>query len=271
MKENNSRRTFITVLTMVLLGILPQLAHAEPSPQEIVKQSLKAFYYAGNDMSVRVSMSLINAQGKQRRRELTLLRRNMGASGAEQRYFIYFHAPADVSGMTFMVWKMLKRDDDRWIFIPAIKMVRRIAANDKRSSFVGSDFTYEDVSGREVTDENHKLLRSESWNGQPCFVIESRPISSSDYSRRTCWIDKKNWLPLKEEYVDARGQKIREFIADEVKEVGGHWTVTKRTMKNFQTGHRTEVVFSQLSYNVGLEDDLFTERYLSQPPRKWIH
>jgi len=268
-----SRRTlpdgrWLLCVAMALAALLPQRAAAQPTPDEIAERSLRAFYYAGADFRARVSMALVNAQGRQRRRDLTMLRKNLGTAG-DQRYFIYFHSPPDVRGMTFMVWKLSEGDDDRWIFVPALNMVRRIAASDKRSSFVGSDFTYEDLSGRAVDDESHHLLGSEDLGGRRCFVLESRPKEPTDYVRRVAWIDEERWLPLKEEYFDSREQKVREFSADEVREVDGYWTVTKRTMRNLQTRHHTEVVFGEVSFDVGLEEDLFSERYLRRPPREW--
>lgn len=248
-----------------LTGLLPGVALAQPPAAEIVKRSLDTFYAAGRDMRVRVAMVLIDQQGGERKRELTMLRKNTGSNG-EQRYFMYFHTPPDIKGTTFLVWKYPAKDDDRWIFIPAIKLVRRIAASDRRSSFVGSDFTYEDVSGRDVTDETHSLLRSEALDGRPCYVLESRPVGSADYARRTSWIDTERWIPLKEEYSDSRERNIRVYTADRVEEIGGHWTVTHRTMRNLQTGRRTEVTYQDVSYDQGLPDNLFTERALREPP-----
>jgi hypothetical protein len=242
---------------------------AEIDARTIVNRSLQAFYYAGGDMWTQVRMRLINAQGKERRRDMTMLRLNVGTEG-EQRYYIYFHAPADVKGTGFLVWKYPQREDDRWIYIPAINLVKRIAADDKRSSFVGSDFTYEDVSGRDVDDETHTLLREEGLNGRQVYVVESRPKITVDYVRRVAWIDRERGLPLKEEYFDARDERVRVFTADRVEQVDGHWTIMARTMKNLQTGHRTETGFDQVKYGVGLEESLFSERYLRRPPQKWI-
>lgn len=253
-------------LVAVLAAVwFPSTVHAEPNAEEIVKRSLETFYASGRDMQTRVQMVLTNANGQERRRELTMSRKNMGPNG-DQRYFIYFHAPADVRGTTFLIWKYPTKDDDRWIFIPAVKLVRRIAASDKRSSFVGSDFTYEDVSGRDIGDENHKFLRTEELAGRPCFVIESQPKLSADYARRLSWIDSERWLPLQEEHYDARGAKIRLFVAGPVEQVGGHFTMMKRTMQDLQTGHRTDVTFDKVIYDQGLADDIFTERSLRGSP-----
>ncbi len=262
------RRIVLSLLAVAAAVSTPARA-ADPSADEIVRRSLETFYYAGNDMRAKVRMKLINAQGKVREREMTMLRINLGKSG-DQRYYIYFHGPADVKGTSFLVWKYPAKEDDRWIFVPTLKLVKRIAADDKRSSFVGSDFTYEDVSGRDVEDESHALVRKENFAGRPTYVIESRPKAAADYSRRLSWIDSEHWLPLKEEYADARNEPLRTFTADNVEQKGKYWTVTARSMKNLQSGHRTEVVFQEVEYDAGLKQDVFTERYLRDAPSQWV-
>jgi outer membrane lipoprotein-sorting protein len=196
----------------------------------------------------------------------------------DQKYFLYFREPADVQGMTFMVWKYPAKESDRWIYVPAIDLVRRIAARDARSSFVGSDFTYEDVSGRNIAADTHGLLREEKLGDRDCYVVESVPKEPIDYVKRISWIDKATFLPLKEEYYDVQNQLARMFTADKIEDIvategrerKSYPTVTKRTMKNLKTGHRTEVTFTSVSYNVGLQDNIFTERYLRNPPERWI-
>lgn len=265
-----ARSTIFLLLSSLALGPLPARAQGV-SGEEIVKKASLAQFYPGDDMKAKVLMRLISRDEKERVRELTMLRKDL-QEGGEQRYFIYFHRPPDVREMTFMVWKFPGRDSDRWLYIPAIKLVRRIAANDKRSSFVGSDFSYEDVSGRPVEDDTHKLLKEEQIGGREVFVIESIPREpgSVDFSRKLSWIDKTTWLPLKEEYYDRRGDLMRVFTAEETREIQGFWTLTKRTMKNVQTGHRTEVSFGEVRYNLKLPADLFTERSLRTPPSELV-
>ncbi len=247
------------------------MAQGSLSGNEIIKKSQQAFYYAGKDIQAKVLMKLIGKNGGERIRELTMLRLNLKGS-RDQKYYMYFHKPADVRAMTFMVWKYTNKNDDRWLYIPAIKLVKRIAADDKNSSFVGSDFSYEDVSGRNLSDDSHTLKAEETINGRDAYKVESVPKekSSAYFSRKISWIDKETFLPLKEEYYDKRGELYKIFRADKIENIQNIPTILKRTMLNTQNGHRTEVSFSKVKYNVGLRDNIFSERYLRSAPRKWI-
>ena len=266
------------------LGLLPATAPGETQPPglqksgaEIMEKEQQAFYSQGKDMKAEIRMELVTADGKKRLRSLTMLRWNDPKS-KDQKYFLYFREPADVRGMTFMVWKYPARESDRWIYVPAVDLVRRVAARDARSSFVGSDFTYEDISGRNLAADSHTLLREEKIGDRDCYVVESVPKEPTDYVRRLSWIDKITFLPLKEEYYDVQKELTRVFTADRIESIaaaaGGEQksfpTVTRRTMKNLKTGHRTEVTSTAVAYNIGLQDAVFTERYLRNPPEKWI-
>jgi len=260
------KHLFLNVILLLFSGS----AFAQTmSAEQIIEQSQRAFYYAAADMRAKVTMQLIDRDGGVRKRVMTLLRRDT-TDGGEQKYFIFFHEPGDVRRMTFMVWKDPVKEDQRWIFIPAVDLVRRIAADDKRSSFVGSDFTYEDVSGRDVADDSHTQLREEALDGRESYVIQSIPKQIVEYSKRISWIDKQTLLPLKETYYDAQDELYRIFTADKIKEVDGWPTVTQRTMKNLKSGHRTEVVFDAIAYDADLADEDFSERRMRRPPRAWI-
>lgn len=262
-----NRAVAAVILALLAVSCVAQPSAAQPSADEIMSRAHLAMYYPGEDMRARVTMRLVSRDGKERLRELTMARRDL-QDGGEQRYFIYFHRPPDVRDMTFLVWKYPGKDDDRWLYIPALKLVRRIAASDKRSSFAGSDFSYEDISGREPEEDTHKLIREEKVGGRDTYVVESAPKDpgSVDFGRKLSWIDKVRGLPLKEEYFDRRGDLARVFTAEEITEIQGFWTVTRRVMKNAQTGHRTETVFADVRYDQKLSPDLFSERALRAPP-----
>ena len=244
---------------------------------EIIERSQRAFHYQGDDMKAKIFMQLIDQDGGVRTRVMTMLRKDH-EDDRRQKYFIYFHEPGDVRGMTFMVWKYPDKEDDRWIFVSAVDLIRRIAADDKRSSFVGSDFTYEDVSGRDITFDAHAVVRKDTLENRSSYVIQSVPKGPADYTKRVSWVDDQSFLPLREEYYDLQDQLYRVFTADELDggfaddgaSTMGYPTVMKRTMKNVKTGHRTEVTITSVSYDIGLKDDDFSERRMRKPPRAWI-
>src|SRR3989338_6728018 len=263
-------KTLFLIGTFLFLGLSRICsAQEELSAQEVIAKSRLAFFYAANDMRVKVLMGLINKDEHKRVRELIMLRKDY-EEGGNQKYYIYFHKPADVKDMTFMVYKNSDKNADRWLFIPAIDLVKRIAANDKFSSFVGSDFTYEDVSGRNPNEDTHTFLRKDKLDGKDCFVVESIPKEASEYAKRISWIDTTNFLPLKEEFYDKQSELYRQFEAGEINEIDGIPTITKRVVKNLKSGHRTEVSFEEIKYNLGIGDDIFSERYLRRPPVQWI-
>jgi len=262
----------VILASWLLFAGIPQAGLAQaPNAEEMMRRSSLIQFYSGDDMKTKVTMRLISKEGGERIRELIMLRKDL-KEGRGQKYFIFFLKPADVRNMAFMVWKYPQRDDDRWLFIPALNLVKRIAANDKRSSFVGSDFSYEDVSGREVEEDHHALLREEQLDGKEIYVIKSIPKDerSADFGSKLSWIDQKSFVLWKEEYYDRRGDLYKVFTADEVKPIQNFLTAVRRTMKNVQTGHRTVVTFEEVKYNPRLSDELFTERSLRRPPRELV-
>ena len=250
----------------------PNTPRQQSDARGIIARSQAAFYAAGTDFRARMEMVLVSKQGRRRVRELTMIRKNVGED--EQRYYMYFHRPSDVRGTAFMVWKYPERDDDRWIYLPAINLVRRIAASDAHSSFVGSDFSYEDISGRDIGADEYQLLREDTVNTHAVFVVESRPTRPAGYTRKVAWIDQVTYLPLREEYYDVQGTLSRVFTSNEIRDITAGEatipTVVRRTMENVKTGHRTEVTMSDIAYDQGVPDDLFTEGSLRRPPRRWI-
>jgi hypothetical protein len=274
------KSTTLRVALTLFLGFAVMVHSANgqaPSAEEIMKRSQSAFHYAGADAKGKLTMELIDRNGKKRVRVLTMLRRNQ-ESGGDQKYFMYFHEPSDVRRLTFMAWKYPTREDDRWIFVPAVDLIRRIAAEDKYSSFVGSDFSHEDVSGRDVAEDIHTLVGEEKLGDREAFVIESVPLEAAAFTKRVSWIDKQNFLPLKEKYYDAQNELQRVFTAQKIEDIavgeGGNRrvypTVMRRTMRNVKTGHRTEVTVNSIAYDTGLEDTDFSERRMRRPPRSWI-
>ena len=260
---------FVLALVTAWALVAPPPWAAAQDVNDIIARSIRAFYYAGSDMKAKVAMRLLTADGQERTRKLTMLRRDV-EEGGDQEYFLYFNEPADVRGTAFLVWKYPTKDDDRWLYLPALDLVRRVAAKDARSSFVGSDFTYEDISGRDVNQDTHTLFGVVALDGKQCYKTKSAPKTAAEYASKISWISTQSFLPLREEYYTAAGEKYKVFTADQVEKVGDYWTITKRTMRNLRTGHRTEVIFTGTAYDLGIPDSVFTERSLRNPPQQWI-
>ena len=259
---------FVIALTAILAAGAVQ-AQA-PDANEIMKKSHLAYYYAADDGLAEVEMTMIDKKGKERNREFTMLRLDL-QDGGDQRYYTYFKKPSDVSRLTFMVHKTADGNDKRWIYVPAVDLIKPISADDKNSSFVGSDFTYEDVSGRHWTEDNHTLVGEQELDGKPVYVIESIPKEEyKGFARKVSYIDKENYLPLKEEYYNKKGELERVFTADKIEDVDGFLTITQRTIENLDKKSKTTVAFSSIEYNLGIDPDIFTERYLKNPPRQYI-
>lgn len=260
-------KTFTVAVLAVLILIFVNTRAEDAS--EIMKKSHLAYYYAGDDGISEVTM-LINDGKRERVKEFTMLRMDIEEGGA-QKYYTYFKKPSDVARLTFMVHKSPESSDSRWIYVPSVDLVKPISADDKNSSFVGSDFSYEDVSGRHWSEDNHTLLSDSTIDGKAVYVVESIPKEPyKGFARKLSYIDKNNMLPLMEVYFDNKDRKIRIFRGEKVEDIDGILTITKRSMEDLKKDRKTTIEFGNISYNVGLEEDIFTERYLKAPPRKYI-
>ncbi len=249
---------------------------AAPTVEEIVKKANHTAYYQGFDGKSRVVMNIIDKQERTRSREFVILRKNTGQTDGDQKYFVYFQSPADVRKMVFMVHKhaSVDQEDDRWLYLPNLDLVKRIAAGDKRTSFVGSDFLYEDVSGRNLAEDTHLLVQTTDQY----YVVKNVPIKPEtvEFSSYTVFIDKKTYMPMKMEFYDKdnvlyrtiESIKVEQIQAKEADQEVTYPTVTQSVVKDLKTGSRTEMTFSDIQYNIGLSDDIFTERYLRRPPRE---
>lgn len=249
---------------MIVLALAVQARAEDPlTADAIMAKANQAFYYAGADGRSDVTMSIHDAQGGVRTRELTILRRN---EGEEQKFYVYFKAPADVRKMAYLVWKKPGGDDDRWLFLPALNLEKRIAPGDKRTSFAGSDFFYEDVSGRGLKEDEHAL----SETTDKAYVILNTPKDkrSVEFASYKVWVDKTTFLPMRSEYVDAGGKVIRIIESEKVETIDGFPTVTSAVARDVAAKSFTRNVFSKIKYGTGLDAALFSQRFLRRPPRE---
>lgn len=262
-------KTAVLFSGISLLAIVPLAAAAETltDPDAIVERANLAAYYAGEDGRAEVRMIIEDAQGRQQRRQFTVLRRDV-ADGADQQFLVVFSQPSDVRGTVFLVDKHIAGDDDRWLYLPGLDLVKRISAGDKRTSFVGAHYFYEDVSGRRPHEDMHELVTSD----ETFYVLKHTPKDPSvvEFASYLTWIDRQSFLPMKIEYQNDAGRVYRRVEVSEVQDIEGYPTVTKSRVSDLDANGRTDMQFRFIDYDIGVPADVFSERSLRRPPREWL-
>ena len=245
-----------------------QKAQDVPDVQTIVNKANIVAYYQGDDGKANVRMVITNKAGQTREREFNIVRKDV-QDGGDQKYFVYFQRPADVRRMAYMVHKHAEagKDDDRWLYMPALDLVKRIAAGDKRTSFVGSDFLYEDVSGRSLDEDTHELAQTTD----ALYVIKNVPKKPEtvEFSYFNVSVDRKTFVPMKMEFHDKQGKLYRTIESKKVEVIQDFPTVTQSVVQDHKSGSKTEMTFSNVKYNIGL-GEIFEERYLRKPPQEVV-
>lgn len=262
-----------TALSVMLMLGLPAAVFGAPSVEDIVHQANCAAYYQGQDGRARVSMRITDANGRERQRELIVLRRDQGADAGpnscrSQKYYVYLRRPADLNKTVFMAWKRPGGEDSRWLYLPALDVVKRIAAGDKRTSFVGSDFFYEDITGRDIAADRHTLERT----SDQYYVLKSKPRAGErvEFEDYRVWIHRQSFIPVKVEYYRSGDHRYRVYEAQAVEAIQGYPTVVRSRIRDLDKGSETVLRFQDIEYDIGLPEDLFSERYLRQAPTRYL-
>lgn len=264
----------IIAVCPLLLAIGPACASAL-SAEQIMEKAHHAVLYQGDMKRAHVRMTITDANGNERKRQFYSLRlddpspeqqADRGVGG--QRFYIYFRRPGDIKRTAFLVHKHPDRDDDRWLYLPDLDLVKRIAAGDKRTSFVGSTFFYEDISGRSLNEDRHELVSEDDTY----FVLKSTPNRPDDveFAHYKTWIHKASFIPVQIEYFDDRGEKYRLCENKKVEVVEGKPTIVSGVMHDLRRGEHTVVESSRVTYALDLPQEIFTERYLRNPPNSYF-
>jgi outer membrane lipoprotein-sorting protein len=214
------------------------------------------------DTSATMQMILRNRQGEESKREIRT--RTLEVPDDGDKSLIVFDQPRDVAGTALLTFTHKTGDDDRWLYLPALKRVKRIASSNKSGPFMGSEFAYEDLGSQEVEKYTYKYLRDETLDGQACFVSERYPVDKdSGYTRMVVWIDQKEYRPLKVEYYDRKQSLLKTLtFADYQQYLGKYWRPGKLDMVNHQTGKSTTLLFKDYKFRAGLKDRDFDQNSL---------
>jgi outer membrane lipoprotein-sorting protein len=218
----------------------------------------------GDDMTSDLTMTLTNSSGDSRVRKIIQFTRDF--ENVEKK-IMFFVSPADVKNTSFMNWSYeeLGKDDDQWIYLPALKKTKRISSDSKSDYFMGSDFTYDDLGDRQPNQDIHKIIREEKLNGEVCYVIESTPKDTDYmYSKTITWIIKDKWIGLKKEFYDEDEELLKILSVEKYENINGFLIITHTVMNNEQNDHKTIMELKNVKINSGIDDGKFTERIMTR-------
>ena len=240
-------------------AVLLSSAFAQESALSIMEKNRDAD--VSSTSSSTAVMTLTNKNGGVRVREVASFKKKFGDT---TKTVIVFRTPKDVAGVGYLMWEYeesggVKKDSDNWLYMPAMKKVRRISGSESGGDFMGTDFTYDDMGDRALSKDNFTLLGDETFDGEACWKIECTSKSATEKDpRRIVWIRKDNYLMQKAEFYDKQNKLHRLFTASDIKKIDGIWTTCKMKMENVQTGHFTVIETKDVMYNQTVNDSVFT-------------
>ena len=216
-------------------------------------------------------MRIIDAKGRERVRKIKQVTK-LYDNGDTEKKLIRFMAPADVKGTGLLTYDYKDKNDDLWLYMPALRKTRRIVSTEKAKNFMGSEFSYSDMTPPSLNDFDFKNLGNEKFNGTLCYKIEWIPkdddiAEENGFSRRITYFGKKDFVIRKAVYYDLDGELYKEMIVHEIKELdtANHKYRAKRLeMVNLQNGRKSILLNEQLEFNPDIPDDYFTIRYLER-------
>jgi len=216
------------------------------------------------DTSTSMKMVLRNRQGDESVREIRIKSLEVDSDG--DKSLTIFDTPADVKGTSFLSYSHAITPDDQWLYMPALKRVKRINSANKSGPFMGSQFAYEDLASFEVDKYKYKYLRDDRLKNIDTFVIENYPqYEHSGYTRQLVWIDKARYIPLKVEYYDRKDILLKTLVFNEYKQyLDKYWRAHKQSMVNHQNGKTTLLSFSDYQFKKGLSDKNFNRNSLKR-------
>ncbi|MEN8177735.1 MAG: outer membrane lipoprotein-sorting protein [Pseudomonadota bacterium] len=260
----------ITALIFTLAPVATTLHAADWPTGDEIAQRINA-RDEGVAVSRNLSMEMIDRRGKQRVRETRGFRKYYGD---EKRSVIFYLQPKNVKDTAFLTYDYPQAavDDDQWLYLPAMRKVRRISASDRGDYFLGTDFTYEDIkleSKVSINDYTRKTIGEDEVDGHHCYVVEALPVDEATakelgYGRVEQCVDDEIWMVRRSRFWDTRGKLLKTINTTDVRQVQGIWTQHRIEVENHKTGHRTVFTFSEVDYAAGVRDRVFTQKAIQR-------
>ncbi|MEM7376834.1 MAG: outer membrane lipoprotein-sorting protein [Pseudomonadota bacterium] len=229
-----------------------------------IAQQTKVVDAGWSDSQAEMKMILRNAEGQESVRDIRI--RSLEVEGDGDKSLSIFDKPRDVKGTAFLSFSHTVGNDDQWLYLPALKRVKRISSRNKSGPFMGSEFAYEDLSSFEVEKFTYEYLRDEPCGDDTCYVVQQFPVDkNSGYKRRIVWIDQSEYRMHKTEFYNRRDALLKTLEASAYEQYEGkHWRPTEMHMVNHQNGKSTVLQWSNYAFKTGLDDGDFNKNTLKR-------
>lgn len=250
----------------ILLTLLLNNAFAETPEEKGLAIAIEADKRDSGwtDQIAGMRMILKNKQGDTSERVMRIT--TLEVPGDGDKSLITFDDPKDIKGTAFLSHTHSLIPDDQWLYLPALKRVKRISSSNKSGPFVGSEYAYEDLSSQEVEKYKYKWLRDETLDGRDTFVIERYPqYEHSGYTRQIVWLDKEMYQPLKLDFFDRKNSELKTLLFLDYKQyLDQYWRANSMQMTNHQNGKSTILSWSDYKFKTGLSDRDFDKNTLKR-------
>ncbi len=266
LRKNIVRSTLISC-EILLLSIGLSVSVQAETPEErglTIAKEAKLRDLGWGDSQSNMKMTLRNAAGQESTREIRI--KTLEVQGDGDKALNIFDHPRDVKGTAFLSFSHPVGADDQWLYLPALKRVKRIASRNKSGPFMGSEFAYEDLASFEVEKYTYKYLREEPCASGTCFVIEQYPVDKySGYTRQINWIDTEEYRSWKIEFYDRRNSLLKTLSVSNYEQfLDKYWRVMSMTMVNHQTKKTTDLIWENYKFRTGLSDADFNKNTLKR-------
>ena len=260
-------KTITLLFSFLLLNATGLAQSPEEKGREIAEKAIQADEgFESSEVDLR--MLLRNRQGQESERFMTNMTYELTEDG--DKSLIVFNSPRDVKGTATLTFTHKVGPDDQWLYLPAIKRVKRISSSNKSGPFMGSEFAYEDLSSDEVEKYSYKFLKEETLNGQPVLLVEQYPVDpKSGYQKRIAYYNpKENYRFEKMEFFDRKGSLLKTLTYHDYKVyLDKHQRASRFYMVNHQTGKETELFFEDYKFQTGLKEEDFNQTTLQRVGR----
>ncbi len=261
---------FLAAVVLVGLLLLPSFSVAAPSDAKAIMEKADE-RDDGDNMTGDVTMTLIDQGGRERKREIKVFSKDEGRDTHRLQFFL---SPADVRRTGFLSYDYYsgEKDDDQWLYLPDLKKTKRIATSDKSSSFMGSDFSYADMTRRVLDEWNYKLLKEQDVGGHPCWLIEAVPVSKTvekryGYKKSIVFVRQDNFVVVRAIHLLSEGGKVKYMETRKLEKIDHIWVATEiwmKTTRKKRTLHRTILNWKNVQFNQDLSRSFFSIRQLEK-------